>query len=148
MKKVNDKVTMHLVATQEFEGDVIVTDPCYFIPDNLWQELVKAWYDNGSANEYTNRGVIEIDGARILYSGTAYGDGIYYVKCSNGKSVHNKETGVDAGMIAVALVDDIKKINPDFDVNDTWYPRINNFYGEVTADGNGNFIGAIEVITE
>jgi len=99
--------------------------------------------------EHRDTGVITFeDGIKILYSNTANGDGEYPVYPGrNGKSVHNNTTGVDAGMIAVISVEDVQKLNPEFDVNDKWYPRINDFNGTIQADENGNFIGDLEVDT-
>ena len=56
-------------------------------------------------------------------------------------------TGVDAGMVAIITVADAQKLNPEFDVNNDFYPRINGFTGGVEADGNGNFVGDIIVDT-
>jgi hypothetical protein len=137
---------------QGFQGDIIVTDPCYFIPDDLWQEIIrKFWYpgNDNKGSETANKGTIYIDDSiKILYSSTAYGDGVYEVMSHSGQSVHNPETGVDAGMIAVITVADVKKLNPEFNVNDKFYPRINGFVGSVEADGEGNFVGDITVDTQ
>ena len=147
MRKIEVTTESH----QGFSGDIIVTDPCYFIPDDIWQELIKNfWYPNGNqGSETANGGTIYIDNTiKILYSSTAYGDGVYEVRTSRGKSVHNTETGVDAGMIAVITVADVRKLNPEFNVEDKFYPRINGFVGKVVADGEGNFAGEIEVNTK
>jgi hypothetical protein len=138
---------LSLPASLHFYGDIIVTDPCYFIPDDMWQELCKRWFE-GDATDYANGGVIELEsGGKILYSNTAYGDGEYPVYAGKFKSVHNDHTGVDAGMIGVITVEDVQKLNPEFNVNDKWYPRINGFSGTIEADGHGNFIGDLEVST-
>lgn len=155
----NFKIT--LPAKLNFTGqDVIVTDPCYFMPDTIWKELIKAWYpDRNEASEFANWGVIEFNnGAKVIYSSTAHGDGSYpvYVSKSAGTMVHANETGVDAGLISVVTVEDIKKIEKDFgyhngkpfDENNNWYPRVNNFDGLVEADGEGNFTGDLEVMTK
>jgi hypothetical protein len=136
---------------QGFSGDIIVTDPCYFIPDDLWQRLIKEfWYPDGrQGSETANKGTIYIDDSiKILYSSTAYGDGEYEVMNHSGQSVHNGATGVDAGMIAIITVADAQKLNPEFDANDKMYPRINGFVGGVEADGEGNFVGDIVVDTQ
>jgi len=136
---------------QGFQGDIIVTDPCYFIPDELWQEIIrKFWYPNGhEGSETANKGTIYIDNSiKILYSSTAYGDGEYDVINHSGQQVHNTSTGVDAGMIAVITVNDAKRLNPEFSVDDQSYPRINGFVGGVQADGEGNFVGDIVVDTQ
>jgi len=135
---------------QGFSGDIIVTDPCYFIPDDIWQQIIREfWYPNGNqGSETANKGTIYIDDSiKILYTQTAHGDGEYEVVEVTGKNVHNEYTGVDAGMIAIITVADAQKLNPEFDVNDTMYPRINGFVGGVEADGEGNFVGDIVVDT-
>ena len=50
-------------------------------------------------------------------------------------------------MVAIITVADAQKLNPEFDVNNDFYPRINGFTGGVEADGNGNFVGDIIVDT-
>jgi hypothetical protein len=135
---------------QGFSGDIIVTDPCYFIPDDLWQQIIKEfWYPNGhQGSETANKGTIYIDDSiKILYASTAHGDGEFYVMNHSGQCVHTHYTGVDAGMIAIITVADAQKLNPEFDVNDDGYPRINGFVGGVQADGEGNFVGDIVVDT-
>jgi hypothetical protein len=136
---------------QGFSGDIIVTDPCYFIPDDIWQELIrKFWYPDGrNASETAHQGTIYIDDTiKILYTSTAYGDGEYRVDNNSGQCVHTHFTGVDAGMIAIITVADAQKLNPEFDVNDNRYPRINGFTGGIEADGEGNFDGDIIVDTQ
>lgn len=146
------KIEVTTETYQGFSGDIIVTDPCYFIPDDIWQELIrKFWYprNDQKGSETANKGTIYIDDTiKILYTSTAYGDGEYDVMNHSGKSVHNGTTGVDAGMIAVITVADAQKLNPEFDVNDKFYPRINGFTGGIEADGEGNFIGDIVVDTQ
>ena len=51
-------------------------------------------------------------------------------------------------MVAIITVADAQKLNPEFDVNNDFYPRINGFTGGVEADGNGNFVGDIIVDTQ
>lgn len=145
-----EKFKLTLPASMHFTGDIMVTDPCYFIPKDIWSELMKAWFPTNEGNEYSNEGIIEFkNGAKVLYTGTAYGDGDYplYVERGNGESVHRDHVGVDAGMISVISVEDLKKLNPRFNVDDEWYPRVNDFDGVVKADGNGSFIGDLEVNT-
>ena len=147
-----EKFELSLPASLSFAGDIIVTDPCYFIPDLLWDELMDAWYDTfGRSTKYGDEGVITFEnGAKVLYTITAHGNGSFpvYLQRGNGESVHNECTGVDAGMIAVISVDDVRKLNPKFNVNDDRYPRINDFDGIIKADGKGNFYGDIEVNTQ
>jgi len=134
---------------QYFEGDIIVTDPCYFIQEDLWDKICNEWFKpENKKNDLFNRGILLFeDGIKVLYSSTAFGDGTYHVNNLSGKSVHKNETGVDSGMIAVINVSDVQKLNPGFNIDDKFYPRINGFRGLVTSDGKGNFVGDIEVYT-
>jgi hypothetical protein len=145
------KIEVTTETYQGFSGDIIVTDPCYFIPDDIWQEIIrKFWYPNrdNEGSETADLGTIYIDDSiKILYTSTAFGDGEYDVIAHAGQSVHNNSTGVDAGMIAIITVADAQKLNPEFDTNDKMYPRINGFVGGIQADGEGNFIGEITVNT-
>jgi hypothetical protein len=148
-------------ASLEFSNqDIIVTDPCYFIPDDIWDKLCDEWFPKEKLNEtdYADLGIIVFDnGAKVLYSSTANGDGTYpiYVRRGAGTSVHNNHTSVDAGTIAVVSIKDLRKIEKDygakdgkaFDIDDIWYPRINNFSGRIFADGIGNFQGDLECTT-
>jgi hypothetical protein len=156
MKKQFKNFALSLPAKSYFSGDIIVTDPCYFMPDDIWHELIDAWFIGNTPTEFADNGVIEFaNGAKVLYSSTAYGDGEYPVFTSSGKMVHNDRTGVDAGMIAVVSVEDLDKIQTSygyhngkkFSTLDHWYPRIDGFDGEVSADGKGNFVGDLEVPT-
>jgi hypothetical protein len=146
--------------------DIIVTDPCYFLCEDIWRELIDLWWfpetdpiKTIKGSDFVDQGVmIFSNGAKVLYSATANGDGEFpvYVSKSNGQSVHNNKTGVDAGTIAIVTIEDLRKIEKDFgpkdgtpfDENDVWYPRINNFTGSIAADGNGNFIGDVYVDTQ
>ena len=146
-----EKFELSLPASLTFVGDIIVTDPCYFIPRNIWEELCDAWYDTPELSKYAEQGIITFNsGVKVLYTVTAHGDGEYpiYLERGNGESVHADSTGVDAGMIAVISVDDVRKLNPKFNVNDDQYPRINDFEGIIKADGKGNLTGDIEVNTQ
>lgn len=145
--------------------DIIVTDPCYFLCEDIWKELIDIWWFPKTdpikvirGSDFVDGGVmIFSNGAKVLYSATAHGDGEFpvYVNRSNGQSVHNSKTSVDAGTIAVVTIEDLRKIEKDFgakngtpfDENDSWYPRINNFSGRIAADGAGNFIGDLYVPT-
>jgi len=132
----------------QFVGDIIVTDPCYFIPHDIWNSLINDfWFPAGEELDIAYAGTIYKSGIKILYSSTAHGDGDYPVRTRKGTSVHNNSTGVDAGMIAVITVEDVRKLNPEFNVDDKWYPRIDGFNGRVYVDGEGNFGGDLVVDT-
>jgi hypothetical protein len=133
--------------SQQFEGDVIITDPCYFIKDEIWSALCsQVWFDNGKNTSFTDRGTIYYNGATILYSSTAYGDGSYNVTEVDG--IKHSSFGVDAGMMAIVTREDLEKIcNEDFEI-DTLCAYVEDFHGIVDADGDGNFTGNLEVCTD
>jgi len=160
MNTLNNMFTITMPAKMYIAGkDIIVTDPCYFLGRKIWDLLMDEWFHGNEETETSEKGVIEFNnGAKVLYSSTAHGDGSYpvFVDKSSGKSVHANETGVDAGLIAVVTIEDLRKIEKDydmkdkkpFDVDNKWFPRINDFNGEVEADDKGNFIGDLEVNTQ
>lgn len=133
--------------SQQFEGDVIITDPCYFIKDEIWSALCsQAWFDNGKNTPFTDGGTLYYNGATILYSSTANGDGTYDVIEVDG--IRHSSFGVDAGMMAVVTREDLEKIaNEDFAI-DTLCAYVEDFHGTVDADGEGNFLGSLEVWTD
>ena len=147
-----EKFKLSLPASLTFTGDIIITDPCYFIPKLIWEELWDAWFTpDGLATKYAEKGIIEFkDDIKVLYSSTAYGDGEYsiYLNRGNGESVHDNTINVDSGMMAVILVEDVQKLNPKFNIDDTIHPRINDFDGLIKANGDGDFVGDIQINTQ
>ena len=76
-------------------GKYFLGDPCYAVPNRLWDELL------GSCNYFIKDPVGEVQGHKVLAFGTAHGDGVYSDQFGN-------EFPVDAGMIGLvpeALVD-------------------------------------------
>ena len=142
----NYKIKLSTIAESEpvqFTGDVLVSDPCYYIPSDLWQELCNMWFDSGRSNAFTDKGILEINDIKILYSSTAHGDGCY--------SVHNVgnyvgEIGVDAGMFSFILAEDAAKLTNE-DLSKIGVV-LQNFNGDVYVDGNGNADGYITVCTD
>ena len=131
-----------------FTGDIIIADPQHFLPKLTWQEFNNVLEIEESI---VANGVIEFDSKiKILFTTTAYGEGEYgfYMQRGNGESIHNDNIRIESGIIAIALVDDIQKLNPKFNIDDDKYPRVNNFDGCIEADGEGNFVGDLEVNTE
>lgn len=82
-------------------GDIVIIDPCYIFPENLWSEFCDAyWAAKGSAQ-------IEWNGTKMLVNGTAYGDGCYPV-VYKGEDVGT--AGVDAGLLCVLTLEDARKL--------------------------------------
>jgi hypothetical protein len=139
-------ITVTNEVTQNFEGTVVITDPCYYIPDEIWQSLCDdVWFDNGKTTAFTSAGTILIGNIKILYSSTAHGDGSYTVEGCTG--ITQKEFGVDSGVMSVITLDDFEKLSND-DPSTGLYAMAEDFDGTITASGNGNFGGDLEVITD
>lgn len=83
-------------------GDYILVDPCYIFraPKFDWDDLcsdifVKAMDTDGIADA----GVFEVDGQKVIWTGTAHGDGGYSMKMGSGS------VSVDAGLICMVSKD-------------------------------------------
>jgi hypothetical protein len=139
-------ITVTDEVTQNFEGTLVITDPCYYIPDDIWQGLCDdVWFDNGKSTAFTNNGTIYIGGIKILYSSTANGDGTYRVEGCTG--ITQNEFGVDAGMMAIITLEDFEKLSNE-DLAAGLYAVVEDFDGSVLATSTGNFAGDLEVITD
>lgn len=110
----------------EFDGDIIITDPCYILKDgdsedDDWKTC--EWGDNMEAlgiNHYMTRD-------------TLYGDW----SCTTFDTDTKKPIGqfcADAGLVSVFLLDEVLKYNPDFNyhIERPWTTTlIKNFKGSV-----------------
>jgi hypothetical protein len=115
----------------KFKGDIIITDPCYIIREeyNGQKPLTD---DDWDSCEYGEK--MEMLGIHnYICRDTLYGDW----SCTTYNSDTDKEVGkfcADAGMVAVFLLDEVLKYNPDFDyhLNRPWTTTwIKDFDGEV-----------------
>jgi len=147
-----NKFKLSFPSSINLEGDIIVADPCDFIQSDTWDELMDMWFDeNYKETKYANQGIIDFDnGVKVIYAATAHPSGKFpiYLQRGNGESIHNDNVNIESGMISVISVDDVRKLNPKFNINDDQYPRINDFEGIIKADGKGNFIGDLSVDTQ
>ena len=110
----------------KFKGDIIITDPCYIIKDNT-----DDWSKCNYGEDMENLGI-----KNYLCRDTIYGDW----SCTTFDSYTKKSIGefcADAGMVAVFLLDEVHKYNPDFD----WYESrpwtttlIKDFDGDIKID--------------
>ena len=77
------------------QGRLYIGDPCYVIPDDLWSNFCKQMSSDSfkESHQYYVQ-TLEFD---WFAANTAYGDGVYPVKC-NGRTIG--QCGVDAGMLA------------------------------------------------
>jgi hypothetical protein len=151
MKRIEFTVGPNRIAvTDEMEheyedADLVITDPCYFIPDEVWRALCseKVWFAKESEFGIRDRGTIHYNGVQILYSSTTHGDGSYsVVNCSD---VIHKHFGVDSGMMCVVPLKFFEsfgcKIERDL------HALVEKFNGNIYVQG-GNFAGDLEVWTD
>lgn len=115
----------------KFKGDIIITDPCYIIREK-YNGIDPITDDDWDACEYGEK--MEVLGIHnYICRDTLYGDW----SCTTYNSDTEEELGnfcADAGMVAVFLLDEVLKYNPDFDyhLNNPWTTTwIKNFDGEV-----------------
>lgn len=105
----------------EFKGDIIITDPCYICKDDDWGKCDCGYYMEGLGIE------------NYICRDTIYGDW----SCTTFDSDTGEPIGrfcADAGMVAVFLLDEVLKYNPDFDYHTErpWTTTlIKDFDGEV-----------------
>ena len=108
-----------------FKGDIIITDPCYIMRQDHYDE------DEEKCNGYENMEKLGIN--HYLVRDTIYGDW----SCTTYNSDTKEEIGefcADGGMVAVFLLDEVLKYNPNFDLYNTrpWTTTlIKDFDGEV-----------------
>lgn len=127
--------------------DVVICDPCYLFRDDqdeIWQQAITEMYADPDS-ELVSRGTMKIGDMEILYSSTAYGDGVFNIGETRTGIPHLKPVGVDAGMVCVVALKDIWQFNPSFDYKS--YSIIEGFNGIVEATGRG-FIGDITLDTD
>ena len=130
---------------QNFEGDLVITDPCYFINDTIWQKLCDLWFnEDGTATPYAESGTIYIDGKKILYTSTAHGDGEYTV--IGARNIKHNTFGVDAGMMSAVLLEDFEALTNE-KISPGLHALVLEFDGSITADNEGNFGGDLVVNT-
>ena len=104
-----------------FDGDIIITDPCYFIKDEDWAK-------SGYGEDVTPLGI-----NHYMSRDTIYGDW----SCTVFDPKTKKRIGefcADAGMVAVADLGEVLRYNPGFDyhINRTWTTAlIKDFKGSV-----------------
>ena len=86
-----------------FEGDIIITDPCYIMKDN------KDW-DKCDCGDHLELLGIE----HFMTRDTIYGDWSCTVFDLNNKHEELGEFCADAGRVSVILLDDVLRYNPNF----------------------------------
>lgn len=113
----------------KFKGDIIITDPCYICKSG--EDWGKCGYGD----------IMETLGINTYISrNTIYGDW----SCTTFNSDTDEPIGefcADAGMVAVFLLEEVLKYNPDFDyhIERSWTTTwIKNFDGDVTFEVGTN----------
>ncbi len=111
-----------VVALRNFDGDIIITDPCYIMgDDDGWEK----------SNHGDNMEAIGIH--NHITHDTLYGDW----SCTTFNSDTKEKIGefcADAGRVSVLLLDEVMKYNPEFDyhINKPWTTTlIKDFRGVV-----------------
>ena len=108
----------------EFDGDILITDPCYIIRDDKESD----WDTCCCGFDMEKLGI-----NRYMTRDTLYGDW----SCTTFNSDTKQPIGrfcADAGLVSVMLLDEVLKYNPDYDCNkETEYAAtiIRNFKGTI-----------------
>lgn len=91
----DDMAVMDVVAK-----DVVITDPCYFVKDELWSDLCESWL--GDASRVKPK-LVEIGGAKMVLASTIYGDWMCKLEGTrNGERCRFGTFTADAGMVCAA----------------------------------------------
>jgi len=115
----------------EFDGDIIITDPCYIIRAEHHNTKLITKDDWKACGYGENMEMLGIN--NYICRDTLYGDW----SCTTFNSDTKEPIGefcADAGMVAVFLLDEVLKYNPDFDYHKekSWTTTlIKNFKGTV-----------------
>lgn len=134
------------IKSMSFDGDIIITDPCYITKDR------DAWYkehpDDWEVCSYGCK-MSKLGIKHALTNGTIYGDW----SCTTFEDKTNKVLGefcADAGMVGIFLLAEVLKYNPRFDnhIKRPWTTTlIKNFKGTVyiekTTTKNDKYIRVI-----
>ena len=117
-KKVAEEFENHLMRTIHMKGDIVITDPCYIIPNSI--------------KDYDYYNLEELGFSDYLCHSTLYGDWSCHVFNTDTKEAIGQFCA-DAGMFGVFYRDEIKRIYPDFEkeYGDYCYTIIENFEGDV-----------------
>mgnify|MGYP003479251219 CR=1 FL=1 len=128
---------------KDFAGDVLLIDPCYIKGklSDKWDEFCDTMFAEGTQGNIRQKGLLQLNGAEILYCGTAYGDGGYGV---NLNGIEVGVCGVDAGLLCAVSVEDLDKICSFDQVEDAKGDGvvIKDFIGTVVATDNNSIEGS------
>lgn len=142
-----------VVQKANFDGTVIITDPCYVISNSVW--------DSGEIVLATGEGIEKLGITDYIWGGTVYGDWSCTLKeVDRLPEDYQDEIEVlstmggfcaDAGLVGVFYLDSVMHANPgltakviDFFVANGLAVVINDFEGEITLsdyDDNRHIMG-------
>jgi hypothetical protein len=114
----------------KFEGDIIITDPCYIIPESKDDDWDKSDYGNDFTDILGTNNYLSKD--------TGVGDWSNEIINTDDKMKIGKFCA-DAGMVAVFNLSDVLKYNPDFNyhISRQWTTAlIKDFKGEINIEFN------------
>lgn len=117
-RKKQEEFEAYLMRTIHMKGDIIITDPCYIIPNNI--------------DDYSYYDLEELGFSDYLCHSTLYGDWSCHVFNVDTEEVLGQFCA-DAGMFGVFYRDEVRKLYPDFekDYGKHCYTVIENFEGDV-----------------
>lgn len=91
-----------LMATMDFlVKDVVITDPCYLVRDELWRELCRTKLDNARITPTR----VEVGSVKMILADTIYGDWMCALEGkSSGEDHEFGKFTADAGMVCAATL--------------------------------------------
>jgi hypothetical protein len=95
---------------KRFDGDIIITDPCYIDKGDVFKEGRTLW-DSNELNIYTGEGLENFGFTNYIWEGTIYGDW----GCTTLNKENNSVLGyfcADAGLVGVFLLKEVLSFNP------------------------------------
>lgn len=92
----------------DFDGNIIITDPCYFMKDDDWGR-------DGLYGSHLERYGIQ----HYMTRDTIYGDWSCTVFDADDNEKELGQFCADAGLVTVASLDEVLKYNPDFNYHET-----------------------------
>ena len=101
-----------------FDGDILITDPCYFIKDEDWEK--SSFGSDIKQFGFTN----------YITQDTLFGDWTCVVFDSHTGEDMGYFTA-DAGLVGIYLFDEVKRYNPKLNLSHYTYTIINNFKGKI-----------------
>ena len=115
-----DKETPVACVEKHFEGDILITDPCYLRDDMTDTQKAEDYWDYFCAHDFDtfetdNSGLFRFGLRNTLVGRTIYGD--WSCTVFRKYKENDYEVGkfcADAGLVGVFLLDEVKKFNPNF----------------------------------